>query len=379
MVRESRRADIAILGDRSPLRAASTVMTDARDDRDGADAVPALAVEAGVAVWASAAWRARAVAWLDTQLAAAGIERIGDVQQPHLRPWSTALSAPTTRGVFWLKAAAPGNAVEIGLYRYLTRLVPESVLTPLAIDEARAWIVLPDGGATLAASAGDDRIEALANALADYARLQRTLAPHAADLLRLGLADMRPAVMPQRFEEALAVVEASLEHDASAEDRAAFPYLVRARPQFAAWCAELARSPVPSSLDHNDLHVGNIFAPHRGEPARFYDFGDSVIAHPFASLLVALGTLRQELGAPLQDPRLQRIQNAYLAEYDDLAPRAELVHTLELACHVGKIARALTWNRALQTLGPSPQGPLSRAPFRWLSAVLDPEPIIMGG
>ena len=33
------------------------------------------------------------------------------------------------------------------------------------------------------------------------------------------------------------------------------------------------------------------------------------------------------------------------------APRVELVEALELACRVGKIARALTWNRVLTTPG----------------------------
>lgn len=52
----------------------------------------------GVAVWPSPSWLAGAVSWLDTQLVSAGIERIGEVTQPHLRPWATVLSAPTSRG-----------------------------------------------------------------------------------------------------------------------------------------------------------------------------------------------------------------------------------------------------------------------------------------
>ena len=60
----------------------------------------------------SAAWRALAVGWLDEQLASAGIERTGEVQQPHLRPWATVLTTPTTRGPVLLKVvgAASGHA-----------------------------------------------------------------------------------------------------------------------------------------------------------------------------------------------------------------------------------------------------------------------------
>ena len=52
--------------------------------------------------------------------------------------------------------------------------------------------------------------------------------------------------------------------------------------------------------------------------------------------------------AGFDDPRFLRARDAYLEVFADLAPRAELVETLELACHVAKIARALTWDRALR-------------------------------
>jgi hypothetical protein len=67
----------------------------------------------GVEVWSSASWRELAVSWLDEQLAAAAIQRTGQVQQPHLRPWATALKAPTSHGPVWLKAAGPGTAFEV--------------------------------------------------------------------------------------------------------------------------------------------------------------------------------------------------------------------------------------------------------------------------
>ena len=75
-------------------------------------------------VWASPAWKTAAVAWLDEQLSAAGIDRTGEVDQPHLRPWATVLRAPTTAGLVWLKAAGPGTAFEAELYQLLSQVVP---------------------------------------------------------------------------------------------------------------------------------------------------------------------------------------------------------------------------------------------------------------
>jgi hypothetical protein len=78
-----------------------------------------------------------------------------------------------------------------------------------------------------------------------------------------------------------------------------------------------------------------------------------VIAHPFASLLVA-------------DQPEER--DADLAEFADLAPRAELEAVVELAVRVARIARCLVWQRAV---GASGDGEFADAPFRWLSTLLD--------
>ena len=78
-----------------------------------------------------------------------------------------------------------------------------------------------------------------------------------------------------------------------------------------------------------------------------------MIAHPFASLLVA--------DAPQE-------RDAYLAEFADLAPREELDAVVELAVRVGRIARCLVWQRAI---GASGDGELADAPLRWLMTLLD--------
>ena len=304
----------------------------------------------GVAAWASPAWRAAAVTWIDERLAAAGLRRTGDVEQPHVRPWSTVLRAPTTAGPVWMKAGGPGTAFEAGLYELLARTVPDAILTPLGTDAERGWVLLPDGGPVLAEHMrAPDLPERLAAALTAYARVQRALEPHAGELLALGLADMRPAAMPARFAEALDTVRAISARRGDATGLAIHARVAAMRSTVLGWCEELAASPLPAGLDHNDLHPGNILAG--ASTARFYDWGDSVVAHPFAAMLVPLGVLRRRLPAGVDDPRFARARDAYLDVFADRAPRAELIATLELACRVAKIARVLTWERALRAAG----------------------------
>ena len=58
--------------------------------------------------------------------------------------------------------------------------------------------------------------------------------------------------------------------------------------------------------------------------------------------------MQRDLETGFDDPRFLRARDAYLEVFTDLAPRQELVETLELASHVAKIARVLTWDRALR-------------------------------
>jgi len=304
------------------------------------------------ATWSAPAQVGAAVSWLDDRLAAAGATRTGPVAPPRLRAWGMVLGAPTTRGPVWLKVPAPQTAFEVALYELLAAVAPGGVLEPIAVDVSRGFVLLPDGGTALR----DDDFAGLAAALARYGELQRALASHVDTLLGFGLADMRPPAMPARFDEALAVAE----RIATASDRAALDRIAGLRPRFGEWCARLAASPVPASIDHNDLHPGNIFAS-----GTVYDWGDSVVAHPFASMLMALGFLGFRHGLGPGDPVVTRLRDAYLEPFTDLAPPAELAGEVEVACRVAKVARALVWERAVR-LEP---GDFARAPLETLLAL----------
>jgi hypothetical protein len=293
--------------------------------------------------WTSAGWRAEAVAWLDDALAARGARRTGEVEQPRVRPWATVLTAPTTAGRVWLKASGPDTAFEAGLYLVLREVAAEWVLDPIGVDADRGWVLLPDGGPSLGAADG------LADALVEYARLQRRLFPHVGRLLAAGVSDMRPAAMPRRLEQAVSAVRGELPSAFTDGTAAAL---------VADWSTELAASSLPPSLDHNDLHEENVLSS-----GRFYDWGDSVVAHPFAAALHPLGVIRGALGDTAADTARDR----YLEEFTDHGSPGALRAELDLACRLAIVARTLTWARAAGT-GP---GDYADAPRLTLLSLLE--------
>ncbi len=328
----------------------------------------------GVAVWSTAVWRSGATGWLDERLTRAGIHRTGAVEQTRIQPWGTVQTAPTTAGPVWFKAGSDDTHYEAGLYRVLVQAAPRFVLHPIAVDTDRGWLLLRDAGPPVVPKGAsiDTLLDVLTRALPEYAALQRALVPHVGEMLAVGTRDMRPAALPAVFDEMLRATRAFVDRHGAAADQALWERTAALRPAVIDGCERLARSVIPSSLDHNDLHTENIRSGLPGGGAfRFYDWGDSGVAHPFTSMLVCLGVLVDYYGLAPDDPRLLAARDAYLAPFTDLAPLSELIGELELACWLARIARALTWER-VAAAQPEPDGvpgEFAGDPFRVLSSM----------
>ncbi len=76
--------------------------------------------------WQDPAWLAAAHAWIEDELERLGIRHSGDIEQPHVYPWSTVLRVPTDDGVVWFKA----NADAFGTRPRSSSCSPGSVPTP---------------------------------------------------------------------------------------------------------------------------------------------------------------------------------------------------------------------------------------------------------
>ena len=66
-------------------------------------------------IWVQPEWLEEATAWVRARLAEHGLEPTGEIEQPHVRWWSTVLRIPTSEGDLWFKANAPPHAFEARL------------------------------------------------------------------------------------------------------------------------------------------------------------------------------------------------------------------------------------------------------------------------
>jgi hypothetical protein len=251
-------------------------------------------------------WLAEVHAWIESH-----VEVTGDSEQPHVRPWATALRIPTSDGIVWFKASRDAFAYEARLLELLVPLAPDLLPEVIAARPEAGWLLLVDAGER----AREHPID-LTPLMRRYAELQITAIPYADAVLAAGAFDTR---MPQLDD-----VFPALEPETAAALRARLPQVERT-------FARLAESPIPVTLDHGDLHDGNVFS--RDGHARLLDWGDAAVGHPLATLAL--------------EPDDPAAVDAYLDVWSAVVPRDELLRSLEDVREVRWLLRAINYARVL--------------------------------
>lgn len=232
----------------------------------------------------------------------------------------------------------PAQAYEAAVVEILSARRPDLLPTLLAVDVESGWMLQADGGARLREllERGAEDHDVWRRVLPLYAELQVEAAADAERLLAAGTPDRRLAVLPGQFEGLLADREALAA--LTAEEMRGLADLV---PRIEAECRELAAFRLPETIQHDDLHDGQVFVRDGGYV--FFDWGDSCVSHPFFTMIVTLAVLAYRLGLDHDAPELDRFRDAYLERWTELASRRELEEAFPLAYRLGVLCRGLTW------------------------------------
>ncbi len=307
--------------------------------------------------------------WIAERLGEHGL-RMTEQPEPHRqRPWSTVLKIRTDSGTVWFKANGAGTAYEVRLLDALQRFGAPCVPAPLALDFDRAWSLLPDAGTPLRGlvrtSTSADHWTRILGA---YAELQRTVTPRAAELVALGVPDLRPAAMPDLYVKLLADTDwlgKGTDDGLSAAEHHRLEALV---PIVTRWGEQLDAASIPPTVQHDDFHDGNIFVREgaSGPDYAFLDWGDASIAHPFASLLVVIRHVTADLDHETAVALAATLRDAYLEPWTGAHSRAELLDVVRSATQLAKVGRALAWQRALSGADEAERRPYAEAVPGWL-------------
>lgn len=290
-----------------------------------------------MAQWTEPAWLDEAGEWIHAQLARLGLVADGPVEQPHVRPWATVLRVPTSDGPVWFKAAIPLLGHEVGLVEIISRNRPDVVPGLLASDGERGWLLMADGGERLRELVERERsFDRWLDALPLYSQLELDLAHAADDAVALGTPDRRLDLLAPAYEQLL--------------DRAS-PEFAGTAPRVDELCSQLAALRLPETVQHDDLHDGQVFVRNGGY--LFFDWGDACVSHPFFTMSVTLeGNISWGLDDVEGSVDTTRFRDAYLEPFTTLASRAELEDAFATALRLGWVCRALNVDRFARALDP---------------------------
>jgi len=299
--------------------------------------------------WQQPGWLEQAQSWICAELQREQIQVLGEIEQPHIRPWSTVLRIATSDGLFFFKATAAYFGHETALTVFLAD--QHSQLSPqvFASDLERHWLLMRDSGTALRTSIRAARsIEPWRGVLPLYVNLQKSLSNQQPELLAMGVPDRRLERLPALFHELLQDEPAMLLDQPESLTRAEFERLQAFGPRFERMCARLAGFGIPASLHHDDFHDGNIFI--QDGRVIFTDWGESAVTHPFFTLVVMLRSVENSLDVWPDAPEVQSLRDWYLELWSDYAPIGELRPVVALAERIGCVNRALTWQMVISQL-----------------------------
>ena len=313
--------------------------------------------------WYTPGFQIQAHDWILSAVEQLSLRITGEIEQPHAYAWSTVMRVPTDAGMLFFKATAGETVYEIALTQKLAGWFPECLPELVAVDTARGWMLMRDGGEQLRASIRPAKdVRPWEPVITQYADLQIGIAEHVDELLALGIPDYRLAVLPALYSQLLTDEDSLMIGQEKGLTTAEFERLLILAPRFEQICADLAAFGIPESLDHGDFHDGNVLVKNGG--ITFFDWGDASVTHPFVSLRTWFVSM--EIALDLEDfapptSEMLALRDSYLARWEGFASKERLLEAYHLSRPAASIVKALLWHNTISRL----EGPL-RDEYAWI-------------
>ena len=301
--------------------------------------------------WHDPAWQKQAQAWIQAEAQKNSIEITGEIEQPHIYPWSTVLRVLSNKGTLFFKATAAATVYESALTQKLAEWVPDCMPELIAVDTARGWMLMRDGGEQLRASIRPTQdIKPWEPVITRYAELQLGLADHVSELLAFGIPDRRPAMLPALYEKLLADKASLMIDQEKGLTSAEFQQLRDLTPRFEQICSELTAFGIPDSLNHGDFHDGNVLL--KNGRVTFFDWGDASVTQPFVSLRTFFVSIETSL--KLDDyaftPEMTALLYRYFEPWQKFASKEKLLTAYRYSKPVSSIVSMLSWYQTISRL-----------------------------
>lgn len=313
--------------------------------------------------WHDPAWMKQAHEWILAETRRQSIHVTGDIEQPHLYPWSTVLHVPTNEGKLFFKATAPETMFEVPLTLKLAEWFPNGMPELVTADLDRGWMLMRDGGVQLRQSIRPAQdINPWRAVIRLFADIQAGASGHVEELLAAGVPDYRLSVLPDLYRQLVADEKSLLIDKEKGLTSAEQQTLKDMATRFEQICADLAAYGIPESVNHGDFHDGNVLV--RDGRIAIIDWADACLSHPFMSLRTLFVSI--EIALKLDDyvftPEMAALLDHYLEAWRDYGSIEHLRSAYQLSKPVASIVKAVNWHLTISNI----RDQALRAEYAWI-------------
>jgi len=305
-------------------------------------------------IWQDIIWRKQAINWIRSEANRNSIEIIGEIEQPHIYPWSTVMNVMANTGMLYFKATAPETIYEAALTQKLADWYPRYMPKLVSVDIDRGWMLMRNGGEKLRASIRPTKdISPWKQVIPLLSEVQIGVSNRISELLNLGIPDMRLKHLPKILNDLLSdtdMLRLDQPDGLSSED---YQRAQSLQPRFTEVCAELTAIGIPETINHGDFHDGNVLV--KNGDITLFDWGDGSLTHPFVTLRTFFVSI--EIALELDDysftPEMKDLLNLYLEPFQRFASQEKLLTAFSLSRSVATVVKTFAWHQTISRLDPS--------------------------
>ena len=239
-------------------------------------------------------------------------------------PWSMVLKLQLPEQVVFLKQTPPDLFVETEVMRFIKNHMPLATVPSIFAmnPDLCAFLMTACGQYSLRTKfSGTIEVDLLNQGLKSYIGIQRQLEPVFEQTIDLSIPNWRIKELPTHYSALIEHTEELLKEGMSALEieqlKQAFPHLESA-------CKAIAAFPIKETLVNCDFNENNLIMDEATGVISVIDWGESVITHPFFSIIAFIRNTQRRYQLSAQDPIIQSIETICFSMWSDITSCDEL-------------------------------------------------------
>ncbi len=285
----------------------------------------------------------------------------GSVEPVRLMPWSEVYRVLTDKGYLYLKKMTKPFSIEAKLIQHLSKKHQSMLPKIVDYDETHLVFIMEEAGSPLRYRLKEKYEIVLINkALTLYANLQKESINEVSELIELGVPDWRLEKLPGLYQKLLNFKDLFIKDGL---DFTEFEALVQLAPKFENLCQQLGQYRIPETLEHGDFQDNNFLI--QNNHLTINDWGDSVISHPFFSLISFLWSAKRNHNLLEGSENYLYLKSRYLNQWLEYESSERIEEAFQIATKINSIKFVNNFHRTtlcpgMETLGEY-QGTMAKA------------------